>query len=129
MYYPSVDSLTHTVGFNTTFGSAGCAAHVESKIYVAVRCNWGISLACRYNIGATKLPRRIYDGDQITTSIAPGELHYYAVDIGAFDVVRLTLLRYNHDLAYTQTTTATCAHTTSRCAASWSHSVVRARTR
>ena len=101
VYYPSVDSLTHTVGFNTTFGSAGCAAHVESKIYVAVRCNWGISLACRYNIGATKLPRRIYDGDQITTSIAPGELHYYAVDIGAFDVVRLTLLRYNHDLAYT----------------------------
>ena len=58
-----------------------------------MRCSWGQSLACRYEMSAKLLPRRIYDGDVISAPIGAGESHFYAVEIGAYDVVAVELIR------------------------------------
>ena len=101
-WHTGVDSLTLTVGYNTTLDSQkGCAAPMNTLIMVGVRCGWGQpTLPCVYNVSARLLPRLIYDGDEVDAPIAAGDLHYFALDIGEFDVVTLTLLRLNHDLTY-----------------------------
>ena len=100
-WYTAVDTLTHTVGFNTTLSPLGCAAAVEEYIMVGVRCGWGQAIACRYELSAKLIPRRVYDGDVVEAPIGAGELHTFALDIGSYDVATFTLLRIGHDLTYT----------------------------
>ena len=102
-YRTGVDSLTLTMGFNTTFSSLGCAGPMDEEyVMVGIRCAWGQALACRYDLSAQLLPRRVYDGDVLEAAIGAGELHTYALDIGSYDIVVLTLLRLQHDLTYVE---------------------------
>ena len=99
-WHTGVDTLTHSLGYNMTLSGQGCAGYIAPIIMVGIRCSWGQAFACRYDIGARLLPRLVYDGDEIEAPIAAGDLHYYALEIGAYDIVTLTLLRVGHDLTY-----------------------------
>ena len=102
---PSVDSLTMTVGFNTTLSNLGCAGPIASNLYVGVRCNWGQALACRFDISARLLPRTVYHGDTVSAPIAAGDIHYYGLQVGSFDLSRVVIDRVDSDLTYTEAAT------------------------
>ena len=101
-YFPQRDSLTLSFGYNTTLSSLGCAAPVAKELWVGVRCAWGqANLACRYDISARLLPRVVHGGSVVTAPISAGTIHYYGLNVGAFDVARVLLDRQDADLTYT----------------------------
>ena len=95
LYRPGVDSLTLTLGFNTTLGDQGCASLVHPLVMVGVRCSWGsmLGFGCPFDIAATRVPRQVSDGDVITAPIEPDAMHYFAIYVGSFDVLSLSLRR------------------------------------
>jgi hypothetical protein len=101
-YRPGVDSLTLTLGFNTTLGDQGCASLVHPLVMVGVRCSWGsmLGFGCPFDIAATRVPRQVSDGDVITAPIEPDAMHYFAINVGSFDVLSLSLRRLERFSTY-----------------------------
>ena len=100
VYRPNVDSLTLTLGHSATLGTLGCASEVHPLVLVGVRCIWGQQIGCPFDVAVTRIPRRVTDGDVITAPIEPGQLHHFAIDIGGFDTLSLSLRRIGEGIAY-----------------------------
>ena len=66
-----------------------------------MRCAWGqANLACRYDI--CEAPAWVVHGGSVVTApISAGTIHYYGLNVGAFDVARVLLDRQAADLTYT----------------------------
>ena len=89
----AVDSLTLTIGFNSTLSDAGCASKVYPLLLVGVRCAWGLAFACAFDISATLVPRRVGDNDVVRAPIEAGGTHIFALQLADFDSLALTLYR------------------------------------
>ena len=119
-YYPMRDALTVTWGYQpggAISATHGCVREEEvcrdvcddtecnkvcaiedvslaPQLWVGVRCAWGQEqLPCYFDLKAHHLPRHITDGDALSGTIAAAETHYYALQIGPFDVLSLELTR------------------------------------
>ncbi len=99
---PNVDSLTLTLGYNTTLGGEGCAALLHPLVLIGVRCSWGAQsgFGCPFDLAATLVPRQISDGDVVSAPIEPDGLHYFAIDVGSFDVLSVSLRRLERHATY-----------------------------
>lgn len=91
IYKPSVDSLTLTLGYNTSLSSGRCASGLQPLILVGIRCAWGERFGCPFQLSATRVPTRVSDGDVVTAPIEAGAFHYFGLSIGGFDTLTLTL--------------------------------------
>ena len=97
---PGVDSLTLTVGYNASLSDDGCAVALQPTLFVGVRCNWGQAIACRYEIGAQRVPRLAYDGDVVEASLGAAEYHHFALSVGSFDTVTASVLRLDAEIGF-----------------------------